>query len=124
MRNSSDLASEQPCPALAWCPFPDRESALGAANTLLDEKLIACANLLGSIESVFEWQGERSSGKEVGVLLKTRSDLADQLVGRVTVLHPYEAPIILCWNCDVANNAAMQWLGELGVANIDGTKQT
>lgn len=118
-RSKDKNGGEERSPALAWCPFPDRESALGVANALLDEKLIACANLLGAVESVFEWRGERSSGNEVGVLLKTRSDLTERLVHCINVLHPYEAPVILCWNCNAANSAAIQWIGELGVANID-----
>ena len=57
--------------ALVWCPFPDVDSARAAADVLLDDRLIACANILGSIESRFVWDGARATGTEVAVLFKT-----------------------------------------------------
>ena len=39
--------------ALVYVPFPDRESARSVATALLDERLIACANLLGEVESLY-----------------------------------------------------------------------
>ena len=57
--------------ALVWCPFPDAGTAREAAGALLQAKLIACANILPQVESVFEWEGERSSAAECAVLFKT-----------------------------------------------------
>jgi len=99
--------------ALAWCPFPDRESARTIANQLLDEKLIVCANILGEIESVFEWDGERGNGVESGVLFKTYGDLLDPLVLRLGELHPYEMPAIIGWQCDTAHPETMAWITQL-----------
>ncbi|TAD80777.1 MAG: divalent-cation tolerance protein CutA, partial [Sphingomonadales bacterium] len=48
--------------ALVWCPFPDTDSARTAADALLDDALIACANILGEIESRFVWEGARATG--------------------------------------------------------------
>ena len=31
--------------ALIWCPFPDEAAARTAVAALMDERLIACANL-------------------------------------------------------------------------------
>lgn len=100
--------------ALIWCPFPDRDSARAAAQTLLDEKLVACVNLLGPIESIFDWQGERSSAAEIGVLFKTDEGLLDRAITRLEVLHPYDTPAILGWRCDSAAGATRAWLGLLG----------
>lgn len=100
--------------ALIWCPFPDRDSARAAARTLLDEKLIACANLLGPIESIFDWQGERGSAEEIGALFKTNEDLLDRAITRLEVLHPYDTPAILGWRCDSAADGTRAWLGLLG----------
>jgi periplasmic divalent cation tolerance protein len=98
--------------ALAYAPFPDRESAHEIAGTLLSEKLIACANILGPVEAVFEWQGERASEEEVGVLFKTDAGALDRLVARLGELHPYETPAILGWVCDTGQPATLAWLGE------------
>jgi len=104
----------EPVAALAWCPFPDRESARLASEMLLDEGLIGCANILGEIESIFVWDGERGEGTETAVLFKTNSELLEQLVTRLGKIHPYDTPAIAGWHCNVAHVATLQWLGSIG----------
>jgi len=61
-------------PALARCPFPDTESAQASINTVLDESLAACANIIAAMQSRFVWNGNREEAERVGVLFTT--DLA------------------------------------------------
>lgn len=96
--------------ALAWCPFPDAGTARRIAAQLLNEKLIACANILPTIESVFEWEGQCSTAAEAAVLFKTTSDRLETLVDRLGEIHPYDTPSIVGWHCDTAHPATMQWL--------------
>ena len=97
-------------PALIWCPFPDDASASAAAKSLLDEKLIACANILPQIQSIFDWNGERSESREVGMLAKTEAELLERAIARIAKLHPYEQPAIVGWRCDAASPATLAWL--------------
>lgn len=96
--------------ALVWCPFPDTETARAAADALLDDGLIACANLLGTIESRFVWDGARAVGSEVGVLFKTTTDKLDDVIERLGELHPYDTPAIIGWHADAAHSATEAWL--------------
>ncbi len=96
--------------ALIWCPFPDADSARNVAGTLLDERLIACANILGGIESLFVWNGARASGAETGVLCKTTTECLPAAIARLGLLHPYDTPAIVGWHCDAALPATMAWL--------------
>lgn len=100
--------------ALIYAPFPDRKSARTVAGQLLDEKLIACANLLGEVEALYEWEGERGEGREIGVLFKTDAALLVRAVARIEALHPYETPAVLGWKCDAPGHATAAWLGGLG----------
>lgn len=99
--------------ALVWCPFPDEESAAAAATRLLDEELVACANILGSMRSLYQWKGERGDDREVGVLFKTDAALLDRAVTRIAELHPYDTPAVLGWRCDAAAPATAAWLAAL-----------
>lgn len=103
-----------PDPAMVWCPFPDRDSARKAAETLLDEGLIACANMVDDMVSVFAWQGERDQSRETGLLLKTNFALLDRAIARLGALHPYAEPAILGWRADAASPGTRAWLGALG----------
>jgi periplasmic divalent cation tolerance protein len=111
--------------ALAWCPFPDAASAERAADILLGEGLIACANILPGMQSRSIWRGERTAGIETGVLFKTSCVLLEKLVARIAALHPYDEPAILGWGCDAAAPGTVRWLGELvappGIAGGDAT---
>ncbi len=96
--------------ALVWCPFPDRATAREIASRLLDEKLVACANIVGTIEALFAWDGERGEGDEVAVLFKTTADRLDAAVERLGALHPYDTPAVLGWRCEAAHPATQAWL--------------
>jgi periplasmic divalent cation tolerance protein len=96
--------------ALVWCPFPDTDSARAAADALLDDALIACANILGPIESRFVWEGARATGSEVGVLFKTTAERLEDVVERLGELHPYDTPAILGWQVDETHPATLGWL--------------
>ena len=98
--------------ALVWCPFPDTETARTIAGTLLEEKLIACANILPAIESVFEWKGEVSSETESAVVFKTTAKHLNSLTERLEELHPYETPAIMGWLVDKTPPQTLQWLNE------------
>lgn len=100
-------------PALAWCPFPDEESAATAVGILLDEGLAACGNIIPAMRSLYVWNGERGDTREAGLLLKTDAALLDRLVARLAMLHPYAEPAILGWRCDAASAETAAWLGSM-----------
>ena len=104
------MSADQPAAALVWCPFPDADSARRVAGQMLDEALIACANILGPVESHFIWHGERSSAAEIPVLFKSTAAHMSLVVARLGALHPYDTPVIIGWRCDSTHPATMAWL--------------
>ena len=99
--------------ALIWCPFADDDSAATAARQLLDEGLIACANILPPMRSLYTWQGERNEAIEVPVLFKTDASLLDRATARLAEVHPYETPAVLGWRADTAAKPTAAWLRSL-----------
>ncbi|AWW73242.1 divalent-cation tolerance protein CutA [Erythrobacter sp. KY5] len=96
--------------ALAWCPFPNAESAKEVASTLLEEKLIACANIMPGVTSVFEWEGQCATQAEVAVLFKTSEQRLERLIARLGECHPYDTPAIVGWLCNASHPATKHWL--------------
>lgn len=96
--------------ALIWCPFPDRETARRIAGQLLADGLVACANIMAEMESLFIWEGKADSAAEVGVLFKTSADRLEPAIDRLGALHPYDTPAIMGWQCDAAHPLTQQWL--------------
>ena len=99
--------------ALIYTVFANRADARAVSARLLDEKLVACANLLGSIEAMFEWEGERGEGEEFAVLFKTHEARLDDAVARLEALHPYDTPAILGWRAEAHGAATADWLAGL-----------
>ncbi|MEM1195362.1 MAG: divalent-cation tolerance protein CutA [Pseudomonadota bacterium] len=101
-----------PRAALIYTLLPDVETAREIARTLVGERLIACANILGSIESIFAWQGDVQSAAEVAVIFKTTQKQTERAVKRLGALHPYATPAIVASACDTAHVSTLEWLVE------------
>jgi periplasmic divalent cation tolerance protein len=99
--------------ALIWSPFATEEAAAAAASQLLDERLIACANIVTGVRTLYVWQGERGEARECGALFKTSAALLDKAVARLAEIHPYETPAIAGWHADAAAPETLAWLTEL-----------
>lgn len=77
---------------LALSTAPDGEHAARMARALVEERLIACANLVPGLTSIYRWQGAVQSEPEVLLLMKTRRALVPRLMERIPQLHPYQVP--------------------------------
>jgi periplasmic divalent cation tolerance protein len=96
--------------ALVWSPFASEEQARAAAATLLDEGLIACANIFPHVRSLYVWNGERGEAAEAGALFKTTPALLADAVARLEAIHPYDTPAIVGWNASSCGDATAAWL--------------
>ena len=71
------------------------EEALTIARTLVEERLVACVQIIPRIRSIYRWKGEVCDEEERLLLMKTRSDLVPILQNRIRALHRYEVPEIV-----------------------------
>ena len=71
------------------------EEALTIARTLVEEKMVACANIVPHIRSIYRWKGEVCDEDEQLLIMKTRSELFPALQDRIRKLHSYEVPEII-----------------------------
>ncbi len=80
------------------------------AETLLQEKLIACANILPKVLSVFKWEGKNERIEEVGMFLKANTADVSAIIDRIKALHSYECPCIEAWPIAQGNLDFEQWV--------------
>ncbi len=73
----------------------DKAEAEKISLALLEERLIACANVVSPVASCFLWQGKIDRAEECLVVMKSHKDLFAQLEARVRLLHSYEVPEIV-----------------------------
>ena len=100
---------------LLYMTCGDRGEAKAIARTLVNERLVACANILGKMTSIYQWQGALEEQEEVAVLLKTRRDLTDAVTERIKSLHSYDLPCVISLPIQGGYPDFLSWLqGEVG----------
>jgi len=75
--------------------FPDADAARKAVRALVEERFVACGNIVPGVESIYEWKGALETAAEVTVICKTTATRAHEAQARLRSLHPYEVPEIL-----------------------------
>ena len=84
-----------------WPADPEGlKTTQAALSSLLNERLIACANQMAPSTSIYEWQGEVCRDQECIVILKTTRALVKVVFDRYCALHPYDEPCFLVLNID------------------------
>jgi periplasmic divalent cation tolerance protein len=91
---------------LLYSTWPDEAAAEAAARALLEERLIACANIMPAGRSVFRWEGKVTAEAETVALFKTTRARAGDARTRLVDLHPYDEPCVLALPVDTAASAA------------------
>lgn len=84
--------------------------ARSIAGTLIEERLIACGNILPGMRSVYRWQGTVADEEETVLLLKTAAKFVPAVVERVRALHSYEVPCVVELPLARGNGAFFDWI--------------
>lgn len=87
-----------------------REEAEQIARALVEERLAACAQVLGPITSIYHWQGDIETSEEWQVWAKSRRDLYDRIEQTIRRLHPYEVPEILAVPVVAGSASYLAWV--------------
>jgi periplasmic divalent cation tolerance protein len=93
-----------------YATFASDEEAGRIARALVEERLAACANILGACRSIYRWKGAIEEGEEIAALFKTRADLAEALIARLAELHSYDVPAAVVWPISIALPAYSGWV--------------
>lgn len=92
-----------------YVPTDSQESAKLMARTLLEEKLVACVNIIPAISSFYWWEGEIDEASEVVMIIKLDQKNVDKTRRRVMDLHPYSIPCIAEFKVDTINSQFHDW---------------
>jgi periplasmic divalent cation tolerance protein len=89
-----------------------KEEAARIAHALVSERLAACVNIVGPIESIYRWQGNIESAAEFLILVKTVSAKSAMVMSRIHDLHSYELPEALEVAIDGGSPKYLKWIAE------------
>jgi periplasmic divalent cation tolerance protein len=82
------------------------------ATKLMKDKLIACANVVKGVRSVFWWQKKIDTANEVLLILKTKKSCFKRIIKTTTLLHSYEVPEIIALPIIDGSRDYLKWIEE------------
>jgi periplasmic divalent cation tolerance protein len=90
--------------------LPDQAAAERLASVVVEERLAACAQVLGPISSTYHWQGATERATEWYCHLKTTEARLPALQARIGELHPYDVPEIIALPIVDGNAEYLRWI--------------
>lgn len=86
-----------------------RQSEL-ISKILLEKRLASCVNIVEGLHSMYWWEGQIQSTKEILLLVKTRKELFEKLCTEVQLLHSYQIPCIIALPIVASHVDFMKWI--------------
>jgi periplasmic divalent cation tolerance protein len=95
---------------IVFTSFGSEDEAARVVRTLVEERLIACGNLLPGARSLYRWEGKIADEREVVAILKTRKQDWAALMSRLHELHSYTTPECVAVRIAAGAPTYMAWL--------------
>lgn len=95
---------------MVYITASDKTEAEKIALTLLEERLVACVNIVDGVQSYYWWQGAITADSELLLLAKTTTSLVEMLIERVKTLHSYQTPCITVFPIIAGNAEYLRWI--------------
>ena len=90
--------------------LPDLQQARALGRNLVEANMIACANIVPGVSSIYRWRDELIEDHECLVIMKTHVDQLDRVRDYLADHHPYDVPEFIALPlCDISE-PYLSWL--------------
>jgi periplasmic divalent cation tolerance protein len=86
------------------------EEAETIGRALVEERLVACANIVPGIRSIYHWEGKIADDAEVLLVLKTWRSRFPDVEARVRSLHSYQVPEVIALDVVQGSGPYLDWI--------------
>ena len=97
---------------IAFSTFPDVETARKISRELVDSALVACANIIPTVESIYYWKEKTETSAESLAIFKLTAARYFEFESRLRALHPYDVPEVVRLNIAGGSADYLRWIGE------------
>jgi len=95
---------------LFYVPCPSKQEAKIIARSLVEKRLVACANIIENCTSIYEWEGQLQEESEIILILKTVKSLHLDVEREISDKHSNDCPCIVALDTAEVNMPFAQWV--------------
>lgn len=96
--------------SLLYITTKDKSQALSIGKALVEQKLVACINVLNPMTSIYHWEGRVHESEEAVLIAKTKKNLVPEVIEKVQALHSYECPCVIELPVGQGNADFLKWI--------------
>jgi len=103
---------EEPAYIVLFITTATAEEAQRISKVLLEQRKVACVNIVPRVSTFFWWQGKLDSAQESLLIIKTKASLLSEIVRLVREIHSYDVPEIIALPIVGGNQDYLEWIGK------------
>lgn len=89
-----------------------KSQAKTVVESLLNDQIIACGQMVSNVESFYRWQGQIECAEECLLILKSQAHHFDAIKNRIQELHSYQTPEIIAMPISQGSTEYLKWINE------------
>jgi periplasmic divalent cation tolerance protein len=91
---------------------PNIQEGKKIANFLVENRLVACVNIVQNVLSIYRWKGNIEREEELLLIIKTTKKNCDLVIQKVREIHSYSNPECVAFKIEKGSKDYLDWISE------------